>query len=195
MVEGNSQLRKDIVRFCFQNLKTYLETEKMTPPPSEWDQMKYPLFVTWHKNGSLRGCIGTFAETEPLGQTLMKYSLIAAVRDTRFPPINISELSSLDVEVSLLSSFEKIDDPLDWNVGTHGIEIEFTDPEQHRTYRGTFLPNVAPEQGWDQETTLEHLVAKGGYQGGFKSVRECFKLIRRYQSLKFGMKYEEFLDL
>ena len=54
---------------------------------------------------------------------------------------------------------------------------------------------VAPEQGWDQETTLEHLVAKGGYQGGFKSVRECFKLIRRYQSLKFGMKYEEFLDL
>lgn len=54
--------------------------------------MKYPLFVTWHKNGSLRGCIGTFDDSEPLGQTLMEYSLIAAVEDDRFPPISAKEL-------------------------------------------------------------------------------------------------------
>jgi len=100
------------------------------------------LFVTWLKNGDLRGCIGTFAEDVELGDTLARYSLIAAVQDTRFEPIDESEFPSLRCEISLLSSFEKIDDPLDWEVGKHGIEIEFKDG---KTYRGTFLPNVAPE--------------------------------------------------
>ena len=49
--------------------------------------------------------------------------------------------------VSLLTNFEKIEDPLDWTPGTHGIEIEFT--KDGRTYRGTYLPEVAEEQGWD----------------------------------------------
>ena len=47
-------------------------------------------------------------------------------------------------------------------------------------YRGTFLPNVASEQGWDQVTTLEHLVAKAGWKGGFQAVKDKFVLIRTY---------------
>ena len=102
------------------------------------------------------------------------------MQDTRFNPIAMAELPNLRVEISLLNTFETIKDPLDWEVGTHGIEIEFTDPGRQRTYRGTFLPNVAPEQGWDKRTTLEHLCAKAGYRGGFDSVRDTFVLIRRY---------------
>jgi AMME syndrome candidate gene 1 protein len=57
----------------------------------------------------------------------------------------------LRVEISLLEKFEKIENPLDWKVGTHGIEIEFKDPKKEsKIYRGTFLPNVAPEQGWTE---------------------------------------------
>ena len=48
----------------------------------------------------------------------------------------------LSVEVSLLSNFEVIQNPLDWVVGTHGIEIEFKD-EDEEVYRGTYLPHVA----------------------------------------------------
>ena len=74
---------------------------------------------------------------------------------------------NLSCEISLLSTFEPIQDPLDWEVGKHGIEVEFNGPEgsndQDRTYRGTFLPNVAPEQGWDVKTTLEALCRKAGY--------------------------------
>jgi len=58
----------------------------------------------------------------------MRYSLIAAVQDSRFPPISLEEFPHLRVEISLLNTFEKIEDPLDWKVGTHGIEIEFKDP-------------------------------------------------------------------
>lgn len=168
----------------------------MMNPPENFNEMKYPLFVTWLKKGELRGCIGTFAEDEPFGDTLMRYSLIAAVQDTRFPPITEDELSSLRVEISLLNSFEKINDPLDWHVGTHGIEIEFKNPNSGKIHRGTFLPNVAPEQGWNQVETLEHLCAKAGYKSGtngvissFEPVKNHFILIRRYQSLKFGLDY------
>jgi uncharacterized protein (TIGR00296 family) len=107
--------------------------------------------------------------------------LIAAVQDSRFPPIDETEFPDLRLEISLLSTFEKIEDPLDWQVGTHGIEIEFTHPEKKsKVFRGTFLPNVAPEQGWDTNTTLEYLVRKAGYNEGFQSVRDHFRLIRRY---------------
>ena len=77
------------------------------------------------KNGDLRGCIGTFDESGKLGDTLTNYSLIAAIKDTRFKPIVEEELPSLRCEISILSNFEVIEHPLDWQVGTHGIEIEF----------------------------------------------------------------------
>ncbi len=84
------------------------------------------------------------------------------------------------MEISLLNTFETISDPLDWEVGKHGIEIEFKNPKSGKTHRGTFLPNVAPEQDWNQVETLEHLCAKAGYKSGFDSVRDSFVLIRRY---------------
>ena len=61
----------------------------------------------------------------------------------------MAELPELKAEISLLSDFEPINDPTDWEVGKHGIEIEFKDGQSSRVYRGTFLPNVAPEQGWN----------------------------------------------
>jgi uncharacterized protein (TIGR00296 family) len=175
MVESDQsgQMKKTIAEYCFKNLTTFIKSngKQMVTPPKSFDEFKYPLFVTWLKNGQLRGCIGTFADDQPLGQTLQRYSLIAAVQDTRFEPISEDEFSALRVEISLLNTFEQIQDPLDWNVGTHGIEIEFSDPSnKQKVYRGTFLPNVAPEQGWNQEETLEHLCSKAGFRGGFSKV-------------------------
>ena len=106
---------------------------------------------------------------------------------------------SLRIEISLLSNFEKTEDPLDWEVGTHGIEVEFhgpvDSPQVGTIYRGTYLPQIAAEQGWNQLETLESLTRKAGHKGGFDSVKECFILIRRYQSIKFGMDFKEFREL
>ena len=70
----------------------------------------------------------------------------------------------------MLKDFEIIESPLDWEVGKHGIEIEFK--EKGKTYRGTYLPNVAPEQGWDQTTALSHLIEKAGYYGKLLEIQE-----------------------
>ena len=124
-----------------------------------------------------------------MGKTLQRFSLVSAVQDSRFPPIVLTEFPALKVEISLLSDFEKIDSPEDWTVGKHGIEIEFEDGKTPEVYRGTFLPNVAPEQGWDVNVTLQALVRKAGYRGSYESVKDNFKLVRRYQSIKFGMDF------
>lgn len=42
----------------------------MAELPANFNNYKYPLFVTWLKNGQLRGCIGTFSDQQPFGQTL-----------------------------------------------------------------------------------------------------------------------------
>ena len=81
---------------------------------SDLDQIPSPLFVSWHKDGNLRGCTGTFAEDGMLGATLARYCVNSAVSDRRFPPIVLDELPSLRCEVNLLSDFEVIQDPLDW---------------------------------------------------------------------------------
>jgi AMMECR1 domain-containing protein len=92
----------------------------------------------------------------------------------------------------LLTNFEEIEDCLNWEPGKHGIEIEFV--ANGKTYRGTYLPEVASDQGWGQETSLEHLVSKAGWREGFAEVKDKMKLVRRYQSCKFSMSYEDYIS-
>ena len=162
------------------NLEHFLEKRKALEYDGIFDSHKFPIFVTYYLDGRLRGCIGTFKE-DALGQNLQNYSIIAAVRDSRFAPISAKELPRITCEVSLLSHFEKIEHPLDWEVGKHGIEIEFHDQEGGGPYRGTYLPHVASEQGWDQREALDSLLKKAGfYDGGLEDVMNSFILIRRY---------------
>lgn len=125
-----------------------------------------PLFITWNTVDKdddtiveLRGCIGTF-EDQPIEAGIKRYSLIAALQDPRFPPIRKPELPHLECGVTVLSDFEPVDDPLDWEIGIHGVQAIFHSGE--RRHSATFLPDVAVEQGWDQPTTIKHLAAKAG---------------------------------
>ena len=139
-------MKKELLTYCFNNVKHFLKNQQMLEYPSSYDSNKFPLFVTWQKDGDLRGCIGTFDENGKLGSQLQRYSLIAALNDSRFEPVTEEELPSLRCEISLLSNFEKIENPLDWEIGKHGIEIEFAGTKGGKDiHRGTFLPNVAPE--------------------------------------------------
>lgn len=57
---------------------------------------------------------------------------------------------------------------MDWNLGTHGIRISFV--HRGRRYGATYLPDVAVEQGWTKEETIESLMQKAGWDGGVGSV-------------------------
>ncbi|KAI7633725.1 hypothetical protein KC319_g15885, partial [Hortaea werneckii] len=114
-------------------------------------QQRYPLFVTWNvvnRSGhkTLRGCIGTF-EAQDLEQGLRSYALTSAFEDIRFPPIPPSLLPSLSTHITLLHNFSApTSDPLDWELGHHGLRISFT--HSHRRHGATYLPDVPREQGW-----------------------------------------------
>ncbi|CEG84838.1 hypothetical protein RMATCC62417_18590 [Rhizopus microsporus] len=183
------------VRFCFEALMAHLK-EKPYPKPDFPDDA-YPLFVTWHiqSHGEqrLRGCIGNFG-AQKLHNGLLKYALISALKDSRFPPIRLAEFPRLSCAVSLLVNFEKAKDYLDWEIGVHGIWIEFTQVNGEKD-TATYLPEVMVEQKWTKEEAIHSLLRKGGYYG--KITQEYCQtsiVLTRYQSQKKEMSYKELFD-
>ncbi|KAI0475157.1 AMMECR1 domain-containing protein [Xylariaceae sp. FL0804] len=155
-----------------------------------------PLFVTWNtvsaRDGStsLRGCIGTF-EAQELDSGLASYAVTSAVHDTRFEPVSRRELPDLEAAVTLLTDFEDCaGGPMDWTLGTHGLRVSFTD--RGRRYGATYLPDVAPEQGWTKEETLVSLMRKAGWQGRRDQWQDVKLRVVRYQGRKVSLRYPEY---
>lgn len=164
------------------------------------------LFVTWKKkprgrghNYSLRGCIGTFSQM-PVVKGIERYSLVAALQDRRFSPITAGELSQLKCGCNILHSFETIyngqGDIYDWEVGTHGIELQFRHPQTGATLSSTFLPEVIPEQGWDQNETFLNLIEKAGVYAGAEDVLQDYERyfiqVIKYEGNKSSISFAEF---
>ena len=106
-------------------------------------------FVTLTNGGMLRGCIGTFSPSPPLGKMIVEMGCSAA-RDPRFldNPITLDEVEHLTVEVSVLSPLTKTDNPEALEIGKDGIYIV------QGARSGCFLPEVATDQGWGVEEFL-----------------------------------------
>lgn len=113
-------------------------------------------FVTLHKHGQLRGCIGHLVAHYPLLETIEKMAIAAAFEDPRFQPVQLSEFKDLDIEISVLTPMKKITDVNEIEVGKHGIYIK------KGFASGVLLPQVATEYGWDRITFLEQTCRKAG---------------------------------
>jgi len=116
-------------------------------------------FVTIHKEGELRGCIGIFESNLPLYKTISNMACSAAFKDPRFSPLKKEELQLIDFEISVLTPLREIEDIREIEIGKHGIYIT------KGFYRGVLLPQVATEYGWDVETFLNHTCIKAGLPG------------------------------
>lgn len=127
---------KEHCKFCFDVLFAKLNKQVIPEFPKHLQDHKVPLFVTWLKDGDLRGCIGTFAH-ENLSKMLGRYALVSALEDTRFDPISLDELEKLSVGVSFLVNFKPNLGAYDWEVGKNGIILNL------KHYQATFLPEVA----------------------------------------------------
>ncbi|KAI2616812.1 AMMECR1 domain-containing protein [Hypoxylon sp. NC1633] len=177
------------------SLSTETPATSIDSLPSEPAITESPLFVTWNTvssrtgDTSLRGCIGTF-EAQELDEGLSSYAITSAIHDMRFDPISKRELSSLEVAVTLLTDFEDCDDAMDWEIGTHGLRISFTD--RGRRYGATYLPDVALEQGWTKEETLVSLMRKAGWVGRKDKWQSVDLKVVRYQGKKKSLLYPEF---
>ena len=113
-------------------------------------------FVTIHKKGALRGCIGYVQAFKPLYLTIVEMAEAASLRDPRFSPVTPDEVPELDIEISVLTPIREIQDINEIEVGKHGIIIE------QYNQSGLLLPQVATEYGWDRETFLDHTCQKAG---------------------------------
>jgi len=105
--------------------------------------------------GRLRACMGVIEARQPLLDAVVQAS-VWATQDPRFPPLEVSELDGIEVEVSVLSPMWEIESFKLIEVGTHGVLMTKNDR------RAVFLPQVAVEQGWNRDTMLEQLSAKAG---------------------------------
>lgn len=95
-----------------ESLTYYLKQGAFLTKPAE---LPVPLngragvFVSFKKNGELRGCIGTFAPTQPtIAEEIIRNAVSAGTEDPRFWPIELDELPNLEVSVDVLGAPEQI---------------------------------------------------------------------------------------
>jgi len=162
-VEGEKDMlnniqKKQLLGIARESLESYVRSKKRTNPQTQDDKLKQKTgaFVTLHKNGQLRGCIGRIVGDTPLYQVVADYAVEAAVNDPRFPEVKSGELKEIDLEISAMTPLKKISDVNIIEVGKHGILM------RKGFYSGLLLPQVATEYGWDRETFLGHTCQKAG---------------------------------
>jgi len=132
------------------------------PPPTENLTRKFGVFVTLHRYGDLRGCLGRFeANHTPLIDLVEIMARESALNDTRFRPVSPDEIDELDIEISVLTPMRRVNSPDEVEVGKHGLYIIGPSPMGGKRH-GTLLPQVATEHGWDRTTFLEHTARKAG---------------------------------
>ena len=131
------------------------------------------LFVTLHMQGDLRGCIGYIQGFKSLRNALFEMADAAAFQDHRFMPLIESELDDIEIEISILSELTEINNYHDIIIGVDGILLK-------QGYKqAVFLPQVAPEQDWDLDTTLKHLSRKAGLlPNAYKDTKTTFEVFQ-----------------
>lgn len=118
-------------------------------------------FVTLHKQGLLRGCIGTIEPVRSLVSNVEENARNAAFSDPRFPPLEVDELPAVEIEISVLTvpaiiAYQDAEDlKQKLQPGIHGVIIS------KDWHSATFLPQVW-EQLPDKEVFLGHLCQKAG---------------------------------
>jgi hypothetical protein len=168
-----------LLLFARETLTRYFETETL-PLPRGYDPAlgrKSGAFVTLYEHGELRGCIGRMTEDLPLYQVVGYCALQSAFNDRRFSPLEPGELSAVEIEISVLTPYRRIEGYEEIKIGRDGVVIE----KDGRS--AVFLPQVAVEQGWSRDEMLEHLSLKAGLP------RDAWKkdaVFRTFQATVFG---------
>jgi AmmeMemoRadiSam system protein B/AmmeMemoRadiSam system protein A len=154
--------KKQLLSLARQAIRYALDNEKV-PGPADLnftasESMKPPrgAFVTLKKNGQLRGCIGDIFPQRPLYKSVIGNAIYAAFADRRFRQLQKEEYDQIKIEISALTMPKPVASYRDIRIGIDGMVL------RKAGRSAVFLPQVAPEQGWDLDTTLENLSIKAG---------------------------------
>jgi len=158
--------KSELLALARKSTEYAVQTHKAYEPPasaSETLNREYGAFVTLTEDGMLRGCIGYTSAIKPLYITVRDTAAYAALRDPRFHPVSVAELSQLQYEISVLSPLRRVTDIQQIKVGEHGLLMK------NGEYEGLLLPQVPVEQKWDRQKFLEQTCIKAGMR------TECWK--------------------
>ena len=143
-------------------LQEFSENEVAEVNYSAYPKLKMNLgaFVTLKIDENLRGCIGYIFAQKPLFETIVEAAKHSAFGDPRFSELTREELDEVNIEISVLSEFEPIDNYDKIEVGKHGLLLE-------EGGRAVLLPQVATEQNFNRSQFLTALCHKAGLYGNY----------------------------
>lgn len=117
-----------------------LRRERLSVPkglPEEMLTRRAGTFVSLHRFGRLRGCIGTIAAaTGSVAEEILQNAVSACARDPRFPPVAPEELRELEISVDVLGDAEPVRSPEELDVKRYGVIVS------RGRRRGLLLPNL-----------------------------------------------------
>lgn len=176
-----------LLKIARMTLERFLKDGKKTEVKADSDNLKVKrgAFVTLHKNGQLRGCIGTMAADAPLYKVIAEFAVYSATQDRRFSAVTYDELKDIEIEISVLTepqylaadSWQDLMNKL--QPLRDGVIII------SRLGSSTYLPQVW-EQLPDKEEFLSSLCVKGGlapdyWKTNFKDIK-----VQTYQAIVFS---------
>jgi len=161
-----------------KTIETYIKTGKIYPLPKKLPQemlkKKAGTFVSIHKkDGSLRGCIGTFLPTKPnLALEIVTNAISSATQDPRFPPLSKEELPDLVYSVDILSQ-PKPANKKKLNPKHYGLIVSSSDGR-----RGLLLPDIPGVNTSEQQIAICKM--KAGIEPKEKVKLETFTVERHH---------------
>ncbi len=163
------------VRLAWQSVESYVCRRKVIGVPDglpeELIKTRAGAFVSIHKQGRLRGCIGTIAPTqENLAEEIIRNAVSASTRDPRFPPIRAEELPFLEISVDVLGAPEDIGSESELDVKRYGVIVT------NGRRRGLLLPDLEGVDTVRQQVDIAR--EKAGIAPGEKVGLQRFKVAR-----------------
>ena len=149
-----------LVQLARATIETYVREGRVIGPPAELTpEMKerHGAFVSLHRRGELRGCIGTFSATQDsVAEEVIQNAISSATQDPRFMPVQPHELADLDINVDVLSDPQPVADAKELDPTRYGVIVTAG------RRRGLLLPDL---EGVDTvEEQIDICRRKGGIE-------------------------------
>ena len=132
-------------------VESYVKEGKTPRPEELTTEMKERagVFVSIHKLGGLRGCIGTFEpDTDNVAEETIANAISSATRDPRFSPVSPGELKDLTYNVDVLTTPEPVERNDQLDPKEYGVIVE------SGFRRGLLLPDLEGVDSVDYQISI-----------------------------------------
>jgi len=140
-----------LTRLAREAVENYIRKGKVIKPEKLTPAMRKQagVFVSIHKRGGLRGCIGTFEpQQENVAQEIIINAISSATRDPRFPPVAPVELKDLEYSVDVLTRPRPVADKDRLDPKKYGVIAECG------LRRGLLLPDLEGVDSVDEQIDI-----------------------------------------